>query len=265
MSFRNKLGGIRILLKFDNWPMLVMNRLLDRRTGLVVYRKDGLEVLVDHRGGDENGTRACLASDMYRSHLAKIRGSGPLRVLDLGANGGGFPLLLRLEKIDLAQVVCVEMNRSTYLRLLVNLEINLGDVATGINAAVSAMAPDSEILLQPQRGGTSLSVYHHRSDATGGHVAVRTTTLQALYDEYFRAGTIDICKIDIEAAEYDVLGASSDSLLQSIRNIVIEFHDPVRTPECVNRLGSLGFAEVTGEGNRATGEATEVRVFSRTA
>ena len=263
MSIKNILGGLPILLKFDNWPTLLFSRVFDRKTGLVAYRKDGLEILIDHHGGDQNGTRSCLTGDMYRRHLPTIYHGGPQRVLDIGANGGGFPLLLRLSNVELAQVVCVEMNHPTYLRLLVNLATNLGEMATGINAAVSGMPPDSEILLQPSRGGTGLSVHRSRADSEHPHVAVRTTTLEALYHQYFAGHAIDICKIDIEGAEYEVLNASSDAVLQKIRNLVIEFHDPSQTPACVARLLRLGFTDATGSQDAATSERTEVRVFRR--
>jgi hypothetical protein len=52
-------------------------------------------------------------------------------------------------------------------------------------------------------------------------------------------------------------------VLQKIRNLIIEFHDPAQTPVCVSRLLRLGFTEITGQGDAATGEATEVRAFSR--
>ncbi len=263
MSIKGMLANLRVFLQFDNWPTLLLNRVFDRKTGLVVYRKGGLEILIDHRGGDQNGTRTCLATDMYRRYLSRIDRGGAHRVLDLGANGGGFPLLLRLSNIDLAQVVCVEMNRPTWLRLLVNLATNLGDKATGINAAVSGMPADSEILLQPSRGDTGLSVDRNRADSSQPHVAVRTTTLEALYEQHFEGHDIDICKIDIEGAEYGVLGSSSDGMLQKIRNLIIEFHDPAQTPACVSRLLRLGFTEITDQGDAATGEATEVRAFRR--
>ena len=176
ISMRGMLANLRVFLQFDNWPTLLLNRVFDRETGLVVYRKGGLEILIDHRGGDQNGTRACLTTDMYKRYLPKIDRGGPRRVLDLGSNGGGFPLMLRLAKVDLAQVVCVEMNRPTWLRLLVNPATNMGDKATGLNAAVSGMPADSEILLEPSRGGTGLSVDRNRADLLlRPDVAVRTT------------------------------------------------------------------------------------------
>lgn len=261
MAFIPNLGGLQVLLQFDNWPMLVLGRVFDRRTGLVTYRKQGLEILVDHRGGDQNGTRSCLVSDMYRRHLDGMAIKGPVRVLDIGANGGGFPLMLRLAGYDLAQVVCVEMNPPTYLRLLVNLATNIGGQATGINAAVCDVA-GSEIPLQLSRGNTGMSMYENRADSAASHVSVPTTTLAAVCDKYFRDQEIDICKIDIEGAEYDALGAAPDAVLKKIRNLIIEFHDPDRTPPLLSRMLQLGFMDTTGADGR-TGERTQVRVFRR--
>jgi FkbM family methyltransferase len=263
MKIKRKLAGLRILFQFDNWPVLILGRLLDRRTGLVTYRKKDLEILIDHRGGDENGTRSCLTSDMYRKHLRHISANRPVRVLDLGANGGGFPLLLQLEAFDLDQVVCVEMNRSTFLRLLINLSTNLSGNVVGLNAAVCGMPVGSEIRLRASRGGTALSISADRTDPGAPGVDVSTTTLAALCAEYFPDHDIDICKIDIEGAEYEVLDGSPDAVLRKFRNLIIEFHDPAQTPACVGRFLTLGFEDATGDRNAHTAEVTEVRFFRR--
>ena len=258
-----RLAGLETLLQFDNWPILVLGRVFDRKTGLVTYRKQGLEILVDHRGGDENGTRACIVSPMYRRHLAGLALSGPLRVLDLGANGGGFPLMLRLAGFDIAQVVCVEMNRPTWLRLMINLATNLNVNAIGLNAAVCGMPTGTEILLQPSRGSTSLSLNAQQTDASAPHISVPTITLADLCAQYFQGSDIDICKIDIEGAEYDALDAAPDEVIRKIRNLIIEFHTPAKTPACLSRLLRLGFSDSTGNGDARTSETTEVRVFRR--
>jgi hypothetical protein len=64
-----KYEGLRAILAFDNWPAVLFARLFDRGTGFVVYRKRGFDILIDHGGGDENGTRSCIATDMYRRYL----------------------------------------------------------------------------------------------------------------------------------------------------------------------------------------------------
>jgi FkbM family methyltransferase len=261
MSINTKLAGFRDIMTFDNWPMLLLERLIDRRTGLIVYQKNGLEILIDHRGGDEAGTRCCITSDMYRRYLPHFSLPRPSRVLDLGANGGGFPLMLKLAGIKLDRVVCVEMNPLTYSRLLVNVTTNIGPSTIAINAAVCGMRPNSEILLKSSRGGTGESIYDNRPGPSMPQVAVRTTTLQALYDQYFSNDFLDICKIDIEGAEYDVFESCPDDVMRKIRYLVVEFHDASRTPATLKKITNLGFVAMGSPDNHQTSPTNEVRVF----
>ena len=261
MSISTKIAGARAIMAFDNWPALLLRRLLDRKAGLLVYRKDDLEILIDHRGGDENGTRACIVSDMYRKYVPLFSLQGPINVLDIGANGGGFPLMLKLAGVKLASVVCVEMNPATYSRLLVNLGSNLGHPAVAINAAVCGGDSESEILLKPLRGSDGYSISADATSVASPHVAVKTTSLESLYNRYFRGQNVDICKIDIEGAEYDVIQSSDDDLLRKIRYLIIEFHDELRTAPVTRRFSELGFSEMTENEYRRTSGHTEVRVF----
>ena len=261
MTLSTKIAGLKAISVFDNWPLLVIQRVFDRSAGLLVYRKNGLEILVDHRGGDEFGTRECITSGMYRKYVHSMNLSNPATVLDLGANGGGFPLMLFIEGVRLGHTVCVEMNTATYLRLAVNLSTNLGPAAVAINAAVCGMTDGSEIQIELVRGGTSTGISSRSLKADVPTVPVRTTTLQALYDRYFKGQSIDLCKIDIEGAEYEVFESSADSLLQNIRYLLIEFHNPEKTPAVVQRIRSLGFTEMTPGDGHTTGANTEVRGF----
>ena len=81
------------------------------------------------------------------------------------------------------------------------------------------------------------------------------------YTHLFGAELVDICKIDIEGAEYELFEFTPDEVLCKIRYLIVEFHDPPRTPPAVARLAALGFTEITIEEARRTGDRTEVRVF----
>jgi FkbM family methyltransferase len=260
MFIRNRLAGFRAVMAFDNWPMLLLGRLFDRGTAFVIYRKKGLNILVDHHGGDAAGTRGCIVGDMYRRYLPSLGLSGPLRVIDLGANGGGFPLLLRLEGVEFAALVCVEMNPLTFQRMRLNVAANVGPAAVAINAAACGEGQPAEIFLTPTRGGTGESMYDLRAEASAAHVSVPTITLPYIFEKYFAGQDIDLCKIDIEGAEYEVLASTPDKLLLRIKNLIVEFHDPSRTPALLERIRGLGFREIADKSQK-TGERTEVHAF----
>ena len=260
MSIATRVAGFRHILFFDNWPILVLQRIFDRDTGLVVYRKDRLEFVVDHKGGDENGTRMCLTSGMYKKYLTSFSLPDQVCILDLGANGGGFPLMVRSQGIGIETAVCVEMNPLVADRLKLNLATNFGPAAVAINAAVCDTSSRENILLKSSRGGTSTSLFRDQADSTRDSQSVMTISLSTLSEEFFNKGMIDICKVDIEGAEYEVFDSTEDSVIQTIRYLIIELHEPSRTPKFVERLSALGFAEITRAEKVKTGY-TEVRCF----
>ena len=57
----------------------------------------------------------------------------------------------------------------------------------------------------------------------------------------------------------------SSDLLSKIRNLIIEFHNPARTPALLDRLRNAGFTETKPDGETQTGENTEVRSFHNQA
>lgn len=261
MSIATKVKGLRAVLFFDNWPMLVLQRVFYRDTGLVIYRKNGLEFVVDHKGHDENGTRNCLISDMYRKYLASFSLPQRARVLDLGANGGGFPLLLRAEGIGIETVVCVEMGSQVVTRLTLNLATNFGPAAVAVHAAVCDTSQRKEIALTRNRGGTAISIEGWQADRASDADFVDCVSLPALAATYFPQELIDICKVDIEGAEYEVFESSDDAVLRSIRYLIIELHDRARTPKLLDKIARLGFTDITLPGDAQPEKKDEIRCF----
>jgi FkbM family methyltransferase len=258
--------GFKEILLFDNWPMLLLGRLLDRQTGFVAYRKNGLDILVDHRGGDACGTRLCIATDMYRRYLPSLSLPAAPRVIDLGANGGGFPLMLAIQGIKPSRLVCVEMNPLTFGRLQLNLATNFGLDAVAINAAVCGQ-PMGDILIKPTRGGTGDSIRTLGATETEAHVAIPTATFLGIYERYFAPDVIDLCKVDIEGQEFEMFAALPDELVCKIRYLIMEFHylndDAIAAAEKLRaRFQSLGFREITKGRKPEPGCFAEVRAFA---
>jgi FkbM family methyltransferase len=240
-AIRSKLQGVKEIWQFDNRWHLLASRTLFPRDPVMIYRIGPVEVLVDHSAGDANGARNVLASPMYREHLRHMDIGAPLKVLDIGANNGGFALLLRLEKLPLAKIVGVELNPSTCVRLRFNMERNLKCDHRVINAALCGIPRELELELG--RGSVADSIYEPSHNADGLTVRVQGMTLDEIYLASFAGEIVDICKIDVEQAEYEVFDAPRHESIEHCRYVIIEIHDRPgrRHEEVIEAIVRRGF------------------------
>ena len=247
VNLSNKIGGLREILHFDNWMELVLKRTLFTANPLAVYRAGGMDILVDHGGGDENGVREAMVSPMYRNLIAGLSFSAPINVMDLGANVGGFSLLLQLMKIPLKKVAAIEMNPNTYSRMRFNLERNLDCALDLSNAAVCGERTTFQLSLG--RGSTSDSLYS--GGGAGKPYEIRGVTLDDVYAASFAGETVDLMKLDVEGAEYDILASPFCECLKQVSNLIIEIHPmPGRSPnEVTTALAAAGFMEAARSGD----------------
>jgi FkbM family methyltransferase len=183
--FRTKLAGITANMAFDNWPVLLFQRLFFRGNSLVVYQKGRLNFLVDFDGGDASGTRLCVSTDMYSRYFGAI-GQKTITLLDIGANGGGFPLCLVDRGFTVRKSVSVEMNPETCLRLAFNLARNVGSAAAAINAAVAGR--EGSIQLPRTRGGTGESIYARVAEGNAEMITTPLVTFDSIVASRFEPG-----------------------------------------------------------------------------
>jgi FkbM family methyltransferase len=248
MKLFGKIQALRENLQFDNWPVAVMQRLFFRKEQLIVYRKNCVTALVDLGGDDQNGTRMCLASDMYSrwfSHFSKHR---PLVVLDLGANGGGFSLSLLAAGYSFSKCVCVEMNPNTYIRLQFNLKYNCRRNGTAVNAAVAGR--NGSVSIADCHGSTSGSIYLQSPNTGVSFVEVPLVTFDELATSHFgmdKNSFIDVCKMDVEGAEYEILHSDTCQSLLRTKFLIIEIHGGERA-KLMERICSLGFHDIAADG-----------------
>ncbi len=241
MSLQNKIRGLREVWAFDNRIWLAISRIFFRRENLQVYRYKSLEILTDHEGGDANGARDVLTSQMYRRYLPKMNLPGPANVLDLGANNGGFPLLLASCGVAMKKVVSVEFNPRTYTRLHFNLTRNLNCEVIPLNAALCGESTVLELSLGS--GSVSDNIYSKSKSSNLKTFKIQGLTLDHFCNNYFKDEVIDICKIDVEEAEYDVFLNPSHQKLTQCRYVIMEIHERHgrHSNEIVPIIESLGF------------------------
>ena len=225
MSFfeklRHKIAAIGETMKFNNRWQLLVEEFTSGRT-LRMYRLGAIEAVADHATGDHlGGIRGALASDEYRGLLKGVDLTKVRTVLDLGAHIGAFPLLLRLLGAPLEKVVCVEPNPRSLPKLKFNLEHNRIP-AQGVNAAVSDTV--GEATLHAGTTSTGFSLLADHPNRVQDSFKVATTTLQALIGEHFPSGAVDLCKMDIEGAEFGVIQNIPPGVLRKCTHVICEIH-----------------------------------------
>jgi FkbM family methyltransferase len=259
-NLRNLMAGFTSLRVFDNWLQVLVNRLLFRHEALVIYRLGRLRLLVDHDGGDQNGTRACLSGDMYGRYFDCLPKVSPLCVLDLGANGGGLPLALWHHGFELNALVCVEMNPATFSRLQFNVHANAPSrTATHLfNAA--AFSSDGEISVSLGHGSTGDNLF---GSCHGLQLTIPTLTFDTLVERSLGDAQIDLCKIDIESAEHELLLDGPTRRLSQVRLLLIEIHPRAgrTTVALIERILLLGFRELRT--HQETDGECSVHLFER--
>ncbi len=241
MSLKNKIRGWREMWAFDNRLPLIFTRIFFPGENLQVYRLKGFDVLTDRAGGDANGAREVLTSSMYRRFIPVMKFDGPANVLDLGANNGGFPLLLKADGIELKKVVSVEFNPQTFTRLHFNLMRNLDCSLVPLNAALSG--DDRVIQGTLGSGSVSDSIYVNKQGSDSKAFNVRGLTLDTLIETNFNDEVVDICKIDVEGAEFEVFLNPFHQRLTQCRYLIMEIHerDGRTADEILPVIETLGF------------------------
>lgn len=207
-----------------------------RGKGLQVLKVVDLNLLVDHRAADVGSLAACRPDGAYGRMIRSMKLPVAPSVLDVGANVGGFPVLLRLLGVRPRRIVCVELNPRTFARLRLNVEGNF-EAAEVLNVGVTS---DGRSLSLPLGlGSTSDSVYTDaREDASLTPIAGATFDQVAGRIE----GEIDLCKIDIEHAEREVLNRGSESIgsLARVANLLIEIHPADALGDVVDCIEASG-------------------------
>lgn len=250
----SKLERLREILRFDNRWQLAVDRVFFRSTHLQVHRINGVEMIADLRGADTGSIRSCVVGHMYRDFLVKMKLGKRLTVADFGANVGGFSCLLKVLGLDVNRILCVEMNPNTYERCRFNIRTNFSLDSAVINAAVCG--EPREITLSLGVGSTNDSIYFgsRNGQESKSHV-ISGETFDSLCDTYLPGGIIDICKMDIEGAEAELLKESSSSVssLSRCRYFLIEMHPVDHYAEMCKVLKHYGFELICHEGKEACG------------
>jgi len=250
-------------MRFDNRWFLIAARTFFPKESVHVYRYKNVEFLEDHANGDANGARQVLATEMYRELIDGLDLPPNINLLDLGSNNGGFPLLIKSEGYNIRKMAAIEMNPHTYSRMRFNLERNFDCDMTLLNAAVCGS--ERTISITIGKGGAGDNIYSG-TDGSDRSISIAGHTFDSIVSDAFGNERIDICKMDIEGAEFEVLPFSSSSLIVGCRYLIIEIHHEAerRREVVIEALRNKGFIEIDGQ-NKNDENLHYVHIFRNTS
>lgn len=178
-------------------------------------------------------------------HLVRLRGHSIWTaslgtesvIVDAGAHQGEFSTHLR-SRFG-CRCVLIEANPTLAAAL------EAGESDTILQAALSDRDGESEFVFSenPEAG----SIAHNDAGTGGTTTRVQTLSLESVL-RIAGAERLDLLKLDIEGAEFDLLQHTPDEVLERIDQVTIEFHDflPAFAGKRLfetsrSRLESLGF------------------------
>lgn len=172
-----------------------------------------------------------LLSEYERNNVRLKRCHG--LVIDAGAHVGLFTL--RASSYA-RQVIALEPHPDNYCLLEYNLRQNGVTNVRAMRRALWSSAERLRIFNRQETGGASV---------LGGSRGAHDTEAVTLDQLVASHGQVDLVKLDIEGAEFQVLATASDAALRSVRLLVAELHleeAPTAAVEAVEaRLKGLGF------------------------
>ncbi len=196
----------------SNWPVLAADK-SGIRPELLYRTRSGLRVVCRARTPDVHELVAIMSGHEYPGSI-----SGVNRVVfDVGANIGCFSLwILKQSPHALPRVFAFEPFAPNATILQRNLELNgFGNTVVEQRAVAGT---DGWAWLDSNR-----PVDEIRLD-TEGDVKVETITLSS-YCDRAAIETIDLLKLDVEGAEYEILEKDRRFVCDRVRRIVLEYHD----------------------------------------
>jgi len=204
-----------------------------RRTRDVVFHEAGIEmrclVHEDNLWGAVKDNLVLAEYERFGIRLGEYRGV----VVDAGAHVGVFALLASAHA---RQVVALEAHPGNAALLQENIARNRRENVLAEHAALGSLNGTASFVEGPISSAGSLAAEGR------GRFDVPSRTLDSVVAS---SGPVDLLKLDVEGAEFDVLEAASDDTLRQIGAIVGELHLEARADRLeplTRRLGSIGFA-----------------------
>ena len=210
---------------FANWPSLsaaiAVGRLRGQPQALRMRTRSGptLQTPV----GDRSWWTAveCFGRDCYRLAMLDLPPS-PV-VLDIGANIGAFTLAV-VARWPQAQVTAIDASPAAVEALAANVarQAASNQVAVRHAAVVGAGNGTTALLHEHPDDLCTSSLLDHMTTGQVRQVEVPAIELSSVLSPH--PATVDLLKIDVEGAEYEIVGTAPVELLTTVNRVLVEYH-----------------------------------------
>jgi FkbM family methyltransferase len=161
------------------------------------------------------------------NELAVNLGDTPQVIVDGGANIG-LTALYWINKFPSANIICIEPDLSNYEILKLNTQ-----AYTKILALQCALWNENTIVDLMDEGVDKWGIQVRMTDisASKSGRSVKGIRIDTLMEE-FKIDRIDLLKLDIEGAEFELFQSGFQNWLPKVKTLIIELHEHLR-PGCV--------------------------------
>lgn len=173
-------------------------------------------------------------------------------VLDLGSYKGEFSKEL-IKKYPISKIILVEGNPNLYNKLK---ETFKGDNSINIVNAVVGSKPKDKIRFYLSNNSEANSIYKPISNKyglTNQEIYTKMIDIDSIFSS-FKIKEVDLIKMDIEGAEWDILKNFSKKDFDRVNQISVEFHDffnpslREKSEICIEKLKGLGYSFISKKG-----------------
>ncbi|MDN5894571.1 MAG: FkbM family methyltransferase [Nocardioides sp.] len=233
---------------FDNGPRILADLFTKRllgRPGDITLKLKGYDVVAPNVPGARFPVYEALVEDAYRIPWLTAGLSASPLALDLGGHIGSFALAFASAQAS-GRVACFEATPGTFGYLEQNISRNgLSARVVAHNIAVSDH--EGELVMASHGDGSGHNGVLHLGETgltTISVPCVPAASAFAMTSEKF-GDPVEVVKMDIEGAEYDMILNSSPADWASVQRVVMEYHDlPGRSwSELASWFASVGLIE----------------------
>jgi len=233
---------------FKNWYLICfpLTGLIKSKERILKLRSGGKIYLRNIFAADFYVTMEIIDSERDDYQLSKLRLPVDAVIIDAGANIGAFTIAIAMG-YPARTIISFEPEESNFHTLVKNIDLNSFKNVTAYQKAIAGKGGEVELFIHPyDTASHSLVEFSQRpntNDVTNARVQiVEAVTLETIVVDH-NLKKIDLLKLDVEGAEYEILFNCPSYILALINCISIEIHDhpKYQSKDLISYLERNGF------------------------